>query len=177
DVPVEIEREGLRVRRGAGRGLTSTAARGQAERQRAQGEERRKPNPPAHVRVTSRLSQVTTLRSISATSAKRTIAITDSSVIAANMRAVSRLLDAIRIWCPRPEPEPAHSANTAPITATAIAILVPLKKNGRAEGSSTRARICLRLAPSVRIIVISCGSTERSPSRVLTVTGKKQTSA
>ena len=98
-------------------------------------------------------------------------------MIAANIRAVSRLLDAIRIWCPRPEPAPAHSANTAPITATAIAILVPLKKNGRAEGSSTRVRICLRLAPSVRIIVISCGSTERSPSSVLTVTGKKQTSA
>ena len=50
---------------------------------------------------------------------------------------------------------PAHSAKTAPITATAIAIFVPLKKNGSAEGSSTRPRICRRSAPSVRIIVIS----------------------
>ena len=41
----------------------------------------------------------------------------------------------------RPELAPAHSAKTAPITATAIAIFVPLKKKGRAEGSSTRPRI------------------------------------
>ena len=63
----------------------------------ARHDQRRQPNAARHVRVTPRLSQVTTLRSISETSAKRTIAITESSVIAANIRAVSRLLEAIRI--------------------------------------------------------------------------------
>jgi hypothetical protein len=44
-------------------------------------------------------------------------------------------------------------------------------------GSSTRRRIWARPASSVRIIRICSGSTERSPSSVLTVIGKKQISA
>ena len=80
-----------------------------------------------------------------------------------------------------PEPRarsPTHSANTAPITATAIAILAPLKAKGSAVGQLRPARgAAARLAPSVRIILVSSGSTERSPSSVLTVIGKKQTSA
>ena len=72
---------------------------------------------------------------------------------------------------------PAHSPKTAPITATATAILAPLKKKGSAVGASTRRRICQRRASSVRIILITSGSTERRPSSVLTVIGKKQTSA
>ena len=53
------------------------AAGGQAERDRGSPVENRETERAGHVRVTPRLSQVTTLRSISATTAKRTIAITD----------------------------------------------------------------------------------------------------
>ena len=41
-------------------------------------------------------------------------------------------------------------------------------------GASTRRRVCQRLASSVRIIFTRSGSTEPSPSSVLTVIGKKQ---
>jgi len=77
----------------------------------------------------------------------------------------------------RPESAPVHSATTAPITATATAILAPLRKYGRAAGTSARVRVCTRLASMVRISFFSSGSTEPSPSKVLTVTGKKQTRA
>src|SRR5262249_46087077 len=96
DVPVQIERERLRVRRRALRGLVPSAAGHEAQRDHGGGDHHGKPEP-GHVRVTPRLSQVTTLRSIRETTAKSRMAITESSVIAANIRAVRRLLDAIRI--------------------------------------------------------------------------------
>jgi hypothetical protein len=77
----------------------------------------------------------------------------------------------------RPELEPASSANSATIGATATATLAPLKKLGSAVGASTRRKIAQREASSVRIIFTASGSTERSPSSVVTVIGKKQASA
>ena len=97
DVPVEGEREGGRVRGGARGGLVLSAARGQTEPDRGGRDQDRETHRDGQVRVTPRESQVTTFRSISETTANRTIAITESRVIAANIRAVSRLLEAIRI--------------------------------------------------------------------------------
>src|SRR6185437_16833843 len=122
-------------------------ARGQPEGQGGNGDRQPDaqteslPGRPAHVRVTVRASQVTTRRSINVTRPKRMIAIAPSSVMAANILAVSSWLEEISTSCPSPESAPAHSANSAPITATAITILVPLKKKGRADGSSTLPRI------------------------------------
>ena len=68
------------------------------------------------------------LRSSAASSANSAIASADSTTTAANVRAVWSWAEASWIRWPRPELEPAHSPNTAPITATATAILAPLKK-------------------------------------------------
>ena len=72
---------------------------------------------------------------------------------------------------------PTHSPKTAPITEITAAIFAPLKRKGSEEGTSTAHRIRERLASSVRIIRPYSGSTARRPSSVLTVIGKKQTSA
>ena len=81
------------------------------------------------------------------------------------------------IRCPRPSLEPAYSANTAPMTATATAIFAPLSAAGRAAGASAQRNACQRVASSVRMSLSWSGSTERSASSVVTTTGKKQTSA
>ena len=98
----------------------------------------------------------------------------DSTTIAAKVNEVDSSPDETRIRCPSPESAPAHSAKTAPMTATATAILAPLKMKGRAHGSSARLSVWPRPAPSVRIIFRRSGSTDRSPSYALTVIGKKQ---
>src|SRR3954447_12795014 len=79
--------------------------------------------------------------------------------------------------CPRPSLEPACSASTAPMTATATAIRAPEKSAGRAAGASTRRNVAQREAPSVVMSLRRDGSTDASPSSAVTVTGKKQTSA
>jgi hypothetical protein len=81
------------------------------------------------------------------------------------------------IRCPSPALAPDDSAKTAPITATATATFAPLKAYGSAMGASTRHSVCNLPAPIVRIIFSRSASTERSPSSVLTVIGKKQIKA
>ena len=79
---------------------------------------------------------------------------------------------------PRPSLEPAYSAKTAPMTATATAILAPLSAAGRAAGASAQRKACQRVAPSVRMQLALLG-VDASPgaSSVVTTIGKKQTSA
>ena len=55
------------------------------------------------------------------------IAIAESTTTAAKARAVSSWALSCRIRMPSPSLAPAHSPKTAPITATATAILAPLK--------------------------------------------------
>ena len=73
---------------------------------------------------------------------------------------------------------PSCSASTAPITATATAILAPVssarKRRGHLEVAEDLRR---REASRVRISLSRSGSTEASPSSVVTMIGKKQTSA
>ena len=87
DVPVEIEREGLRV--SEAEPVDGSPPPPQAERPSARAVGRAQERPPdareARIALTfasrPRLSQVMTLRSISVTSAKRTIAIAESTTI------------------------------------------------------------------------------------------------
>ena len=78
---------------------------------------------------------------------------------------------------PSPEFDPACSANTAPITATATAIFAPVNTPGSAAGSSTCLKIRVREASNVRISLISSGSTAASPASVVTTIEKNDTSA
>ena len=66
------------------------------------------------------------------------------------------------------------SAMKAPITPTASAILAPLRAAGSAAGSSAKRSACQREASSVRSSFARSGSSEASPSIVVTSTGKKQ---
>ena len=59
---------------------------------------------------------------------------------------------------------PAHSANTAPMTATAAAIFTPVKAAGRALGASTSRSGCQRVACSERSSRRASGSASRRPS-------------
>ena len=80
-------------------------------------------------------------RSISARPPNSTIASAERTTTAANTRAVCSCPWATRIRWPSPSSEPDHSPNTAPITATAAAILAPLNRYGSADGTSTRRRV------------------------------------
>src|SRR4029079_2778210 len=148
--------------RGAVAGLLlGAAARGGDDRQH-QGGAREGPShdPP---RWAVRGVQSTTRRSSSANSPYRAMASANSSTVAANARAVSSWPLAIsRVW-PSPRSEPAHSANTAPITATAAAIFTPVNVVGSALGASSRRRRCQRVASSERSSLRASGSTSRSP--------------
>jgi hypothetical protein len=73
--------------------------------------------------------------------------------------------------------QPAYSANTAPITATATAIFAPLRAAGSAAGASAQRKTCQREASSVRRSLTWSGSTPDSASSVVTTTGKKHTRA
>src|ERR687892_569587 len=58
-----------------------------------------------------------------------------SSSVAANARAVSSCPLAVSRACPSPLSAPAHSANTAPMTATAAATFSPVNAAGNADGA------------------------------------------
>ena len=84
--------------------------------------------------------------------------------MAANARAVSSCPLAVSSAWPRPESEPAHSANTAPITDTAAATLRPVKAAGSAAGASSSRNVCQREASKERSSLLASGSTRRRPS-------------
>jgi hypothetical protein len=100
-----------------------------------------------------------------------------SRSVAANARAVSSCPFAVIRTRPRPRSAPAHSANTAPITATAAATFRPVNADGSAAGASTSRSACQRVAWSDRSSRRASGSAARRPSYRLIVIGKKQTSA
>src|SRR4051794_9757890 len=186
-VDVEVERQAERLRRpGAGRLRLLPAARGDGRRADRKGHGGRSNALRTYLDHQASSFQwllvwagphQATRRSSTASSPNRRIASADSTTTAAKVRAVWSCAEACWIRWPRPELDPAHSPKTAPITATATAIFAPLKKYGRAVGASTRRSVCRRLASRVRIIFSRSGSTERRPSSVLTVIGKKQISA
>ena len=80
----------------------------------------------ASCRVTPRLSQVTTRRSISASRREQGDRHRREHDDRGEERGRLQLALAVRIRWPSPESSPAHSPKTAPITATATAILAPL---------------------------------------------------
>ena len=84
--------------------------------------------------------------------------------MAANARAVSSWPLAVSSAWPRPSLDPDHSANTAPITATAAAIFTPVNVAGSALGSSSMRSVCQRVASSERSSLRASGSVSRSPS-------------
>ncbi len=143
--------------------------------QRRDGREER--DGEEHAAVSSAAAQGTSRRSAAASRQKRATANAARMTTAAYARAVSSWGIACRMRWPRPVLDPAYSANTAPMTATATAIFAPLSAAGSAAGSSAKRNACQRDASSVRRSFSRSASTARSASSVVTTIGKKQTRA
>ena len=118
----------------------------------------------------------TTRRSISVSGANSAIAIADRTTTAANTRAVSSCPWAIGSGARAPSQSP-PLAEDGSDHRDATAIFAPLKMNGIAAAPRRAQGVRHGPASRVRIIRSRSGSTERSPSSVLTVIGKKQISA
>ena len=72
---------------------------------------------------------------------------------------------------------PTNSATIAPIRAKIIATSSPAITKGRAFGRRSIQKICRSLAASERIRLTRSSSAERSPTMVLTRSGKNATRA
>ena len=82
--------------------------------------------------------------------------ITASSVIEAKASGVSTFEPDWMITQPSPELEPTNSPITAPITASEIATLSPMKISGSAHGKRNFAKACHGEADSERDVVTAC---------------------
>ena len=78
---------------------------------------------------------------------------------------------------PSPTLAPAHSATTAPMTASVTPTRSPPKMTGSADGTSSSRVRCAELAPRLRSISSSSGSADRMPTMVAIAIGKKTMSA
>ena len=81
------------------------------------------------------------------------------------------------ISMPSPAVAPTNSATMAPIRAKIIAMSSPAMTKGSALGSRSIQKICVSLAASERMRLTRSSSAERSPTMVLTSSGKNATSA
>src|SRR5439155_6167645 len=173
-----VEHGGGALRGARRRALLLLAARGHGERG---GEGGQGGDEGSHGASPSRLrdrsAQGTRRRSARLRVAKSAAASTVRTTRAANARAVSSWLLAWVNIRPRPRVARASSARTAPITATATAILAPDSRPGSAAGASTRRSVRQREAPKVRSSLPRAGSTDSSPSSVVTTIGKNVISA
>src|SRR5436305_1462376 len=99
-------------------------------------------------------------------------------MIPAHARAKSKSCESLRMLTPRAlVGPPKYSPTIAPIMERTAATLSPVNMKGSELGMRTRRNVAASPAPYERISSIDDGWTEVRPRSVLTIVGKKQSTA